>query len=253
MGCVNQGGELYVVNEQNKDLAFYGMSTENDTTIIHFLRILSGPLKISLLCQILSNTLQACLNNGSRRILIHEQYLEDKDTLLKFGYLQDNTGVYVKHIKNGVISKDHISETLRDEGVDVKDGVWTEEQMLGIELTMFPLKIQDLELPVYIIPIRQHWAGQLFDSTISGETLFGALPNRLWSIENVYYRHTRPITEAAPARILWYVSGQGKVGTHRKMIVACSYLTEVHTGRGQDLYRRFKQYGIYEWPDIYHF
>lgn len=251
MGCVNQGGVLYVVKEQKKELAFYGLSTENDSAIIHFLRIKNGPLKISLLCQILSNTLQLCLNNGFRRILIQERYLEEKDTLHRFGYLQDDIGVYVKRIQCDVISKDHISEMFRDEGVDVKDGEWTKEQMVGIELSMFPLKIQDLDLPVYIIPIRHYWAGQLFDSAISGETLFGALPNKLWSMENVYYRHTRPITEVAPARILWYVSGKGKGGTHRKMIVACSYLMEVHTGKGQELYRRFKQYGIYEWPDIY--
>jgi hypothetical protein len=106
-------------------------------------------------------------------------------------------------------------------------------------------------MPCYIIPIKQYWAGQLFDSAISGENLFGAIPSKLWSIENVYYRHTRPITEEAPARILWYVSGGGKMGTHKKMIVGCSYLTEVHTGKGQDLFRRFKRYGIYEWEHIY--
>ena len=81
--------------------------------------------------------------------------------------------------------------------------------------------------------------------------LFGAIPNKLWNIENVYFRHTRPILERAPARILWYISGDVKNGTHKRMIVASSYLMEVHTGKGQDLFRRFKHYGIYEWSHIY--
>lgn len=253
LGCVNQGGKLYVVKEQKTELAFYGISNIEDAAIICFLRIVNGPLKMSLMCQILNDTLQMCLANGYREILMHEHNLDEleKDVLLKFGFLPERNGLYLKRIKSEVICKDRISEMLRSDGVDVKDEIWTNEQMLRMELSMFPLKIRDLEIPVYIIPIRHCWAGQLFDSTISGETLFGALPSKLWSMENVYYRHTKPITETAPARILWYVSGQGRGGTHRKMIVACSYLREVYTGKGQELYRLFKQYGIYEWEDIY--
>lgn len=77
------------------------------------------------------------------------------------------------------------------------------DQLLQMERMFFPLKIRELEIPTYIIPIRPYWAGQLFDNVISSENLFGAEPDKLWSIENVYYRHTMPITERAPARILW--------------------------------------------------
>ena len=66
----------------------------------------------------------------------------------------------------------------------------------------------------------------------------------------MYYRHKKPITEEQPARILWYVCDRKERGAHSKMVVASSYLTEVHTGKGQELYRRFKHYGIYEWSDM---
>lgn len=253
MGCVNAGGELYIVNAQEKCLAFYGLQvSENDATI-HFLRIADGPIKGSLLCQIVTNTLQECVAQGQRKIVLQEKYLEEeqKDTLLRFGFLTLENGTFVKYIRSEVICKSGIDALLGSEGLVAKTDNWNKTQMVRMELSFFPLKIQDLEIPMYIIPIRAYWAGQLFDSAISGENLFGAIPDKLWSIENVYYRHTKPLTEIAPARILWYVSGHGYAGTHSKAVVGCSYLTEVHTGKGQDLYRRFKRYGIYEWEHIY--
>ena len=34
-------------------------------------------------------------------------------------------------------------------------------------------------------------------------------------------------------------------------IIACSYLDEVNTGTAKSLFQKFKNYGIYEWKDIY--
>jgi GNAT superfamily N-acetyltransferase len=253
MGCVNAGGELYIVNAQDNCLAFYGLQVNENDATIHFLRIADGSLKGSLLCQIVTNTLHECVSQGQRRILLLENYLEEeqKDTLLRFGFLSLEDGTFVKYIRSEVITKSGINSLLKNNGLETKTETWNKEQMLRLELSFFPLKILDLEIPTYIIPIRAYWAGQLFDSAISGENLFGAKPDKLWSIENVYYRHTKPLTETAPARILWYVSGHGYTGTHAKAVVGCSYLTEMHTGKGQDLYKRFKRYGIYEWEHIY--
>lgn len=253
MGCVNAGGELYIVNAQENCLAFYGLHINESDATIHFLRIANGPLKGSLLCQIVTNILQECVVQGQRKILINEKYLEEeqKDALLRFGFLFWENGSLVKYIRSDVITKSGIDALLRSEGLAAKIDTWNIKQMVRMELSFFPLKIRDLDIPTYIIPIRAYWAGHLFDSTISAENLFGAIPSKLWSIENVYYRHTKPLTETAPARILWYVSGHGYAGTHAKTVVGCSYLTEVHTGKGQDLFKRFKLYGIYEWEHIY--
>lgn len=253
MNCVNAGGELLTVDAQKSRLAFYGVSVTTEVATIHFLRLADGPLKGSLLCQIVNNTLQECVAGNQRKIIVTERYLDDdqKDALLRYGFLTEEDGTFVKHIRSEVIMQSEIGEMLRSKGLEHKSETWSKEQMVRMELSFYPLKIRDLDMPCYIIPIKQYWAGQLFDSAISGENLFGAIPSKLWSIENVYYRHTRPIKEKAPARILWYVSGGGKMGTHKKMIVGSSYLTEVHTGKGQDLFRRFKRYGIYEWGHIY--
>ena len=53
----------------------------------------------------------------------------------------------------------------------------------------------------------------------------------------MYYRHTKPITERFPARVLWYASGGDKFYSHAKSIVASSYLTDVMTGNPKTLFR----------------
>ena len=90
----------------------------------------------------------------------------------------------------------------------------------------------------------------MFDKSIAGENLFGANVSKLWNVENVYYRHIKPITEKFPLIILWYASS-GKGTIRHKAIVACSYLDEVFTGLPKELFRMHKHYGVYEWEHIY--
>lgn len=253
MDCLNNRGEMYTVNAKEQKLAFYGESINAQTTTIHFLRIVDGPLKGSLLCQIVSNAVQECVRAKRGRIVIQERYLDDeqKESLMRMGFLRQKDDMFVKHIRNETVTISELPRVLADAGIYTEEVPTTKEELVRMELVFFPLKILDLDIPTYIIPIRQYWAGQLFDNVISGENLFGAVPSKLWSIENVYYRHTNPIKEVAPARILWYVSEGNRPGTHKKMIVGSSYLMEVYTGKGQTLYRRFKHYGIYEWEHIY--
>ena len=240
--CVNCNGELYTVCFQGQEVAFYGFTEEFETAVIPFIRFTESPLRTSLFCQIISDLLRKCVSDDKKQILIEEKYLSEdqKSFLLNFGFQKSDVDTFLKEIKNQIVIKDELQ--------------WKDlstEKLIRIEKVFFPLKIRDLEIPCYIVPIKAYWAGQLFDSSISGETLYGADPSRLWSFENVYYRHTRPITEKAPGRILWYVSDNKGAYIHSKMIVACSYLTEVHTGKPKDLFRLFKHYGIYEWRDIY--
>ena len=240
-GCVNYGGEIYIVSDHGKNVSFSGVSVNEEEARIHFLRVAEGPLCTSLFCQIVTDLLKKCVEEGRRRIVIEDKYLsgEQRVFLLNFGFLQQGE-TFVKEIRNEIVAASSLP--------------WknlTDQQLLRIENIYFPLKIRDLDIPCYIVPIKPYWAGQLFDSVVSGGQLFGADPSRLWSFENVYYRHTKPITEKAPARILWYESNDNQERARSKRVVGCSYLTEVYTDKPKILYKRFKHYGIYEWSDIY--
>lgn len=241
-GCVNEGGKLFTVNFQEQKLAFYGVRDSAETSTFEFLRLAESSLCASLMCQIVTDKLRECAKQKRKFIVLKEKYLTEKqmDFLISIGFQQQAQGAFVKEIRNEIVNKAELP--------------WqnlSNEDWVRIEMMFFPLKIRDLDIKTYIIPIWPSWAGQLFDSTISSEDLFGADPEKLWSFENVYYRHTKPVTEMPPARILWYVSGHGETCSHSKAIVGCSYLTDMKIGKAKELFKMYKHYGIYEWKDIY--
>lgn len=246
-----KNGNIYLMKRNGLIIAIYGISEQEDLIDIELLRIAAKDICNSLFFQIISEILKKNRKSNEFKIVFKEKYInnEQKDILRKFGFIEDGD-THVKFVYNRIVSKDAVTDIIRQSYPDVT--IWHDNSILfEIEKKLFPLKILGLNIPTYIIPIRQYWAGQLFDISIASEDLFGANPEKLWSFENVYYRHTKPITEKFPARILWYVSGKGDSFYHKQSIVASSYLTEVMTGKPKTLFRLNSRYGIYEWKHIY--
>ena len=246
-------GKLYVFKRHGDTIAFYGITEKKNSTDIELLRISDKDICNALFFQIISEILKRNLKSEKTQIVFREKYITEKqkDILEKFGFVLQNN-LYVKYVYNIIVAKEDeiLSDIIHQSYPSITVGD-NDRLLLAVERTLFPLKIKGLNIPTYIVPIMPYWAGQLFDLTIAGEDLFGANPEKLWSFENVYYRHTKPITEKCPGRILWYVSGKDKHYSHAKSIVASSYLTEVMTGKPKDLFHVNRRYGIYEWKDIY--
>jgi predicted nucleic acid-binding protein/GNAT superfamily N-acetyltransferase len=249
---------INVIKQDKKAIAFFSYKYEDTTLIITFIRLLDSNQKQTLFMQLITDFINKAINKKLSKIIMKEKHISDSHKLilerLGFSYCSSS---WIKHLYDRIIeksqlleldcnlSKDSITEILKEENEYKMKNI-----LLSIEHKFFPLKISDLDIPCYIIPIKPYWAGQLFDMHISGSTLFGAVPDKLWNIENVYYRHVKPITEIAPARILWYASS-GKTINRSRAIIATSYLDEVMTGSPKLLFRRNKHYGVYEWSNIY--
>lgn len=246
-------GKLYTVKKQNEIIAFYGVSKETDKETIEFVRVANDASRNSLFFQIVFDVISNCLKENKEQVCIKEKYLDAEwETLIqKLGFFSKQQEGYVKYLVNKILSIREVKSIAQHYHLPFESDENDKAQLIKIENYLFPVKILGLNLPIYIIPIKSYWAGQLFDFSIADEDLFGADPNKLWGFENVYYRHTKPIKEIAPARILWYVSGGDKGFTRSKSIVATSYLVEVQTGKPKGLFRLYKHYGIYEWNHIY--
>ena len=117
-----------------------------------------------------------------------------------------------------------------------------------IEVKYWPAKIYGSTLPNFIVPIKPAFAGRLFDSRLSSQTLFARPPTLGLSREHVYYRAPRPNVLVAPARIIWYVSAPRRRGGGE--VRACSRLTEVVTGHPNTLFRRYEHLGVYRLLDV---
>lgn len=243
-------GTLYVLKRYGEVVALYGLIEKQDSIDIELLRISAKDICSAIFFKLISEILQSTLKSNKSQIVLKEKFItkEQKEILGNFGFIRQYD-YYIKYVFNKIIAKENISQITQKIYPEVTIDL-SERILFEVERKLFPLKIQGLNIPTYIIPIQPYWAGQLFDTAIASEDLFGANPEKLWSFENVYYRHTKPIKEKFPARVLWYASGGDKFCSHAKSIIASSYLTDVMTGNPKTLFRVNKRFGIYEWKDI---
>ena len=111
-----------------------------------------------------------------------------------------------------------------------------------------PYRVVSAGIPSFFVPIRHGWATRLLGAGLAE----GQLWAQEWGLglrrELVYYRNPRNAGGlAAPARLLWYVSGkQPGAG----MIRATSHLTEVAVDDADRLYHRFQPLGVYTRDDV---
>jgi len=144
----------------------------------------------------------------------------------------------------------NFAKIMTDEQEQKKMSMWEMEGYL------FPGKIIDAYIPTFIIPIKPFWAHNLFDVKLANQTLFGATkPDLAINRDAVYYKSKKGPKELKPGvtgRILWYVSDDKDRGyTGVSAVRACSRLSDVAIGKPKELYRRFRNLGIYEWQNVY--
>ena len=240
-----------VKDKDGKVVAICVYHLDVTTVFVDILRIVNIAIKPTLYMQLVADILNSGINEGAKSLEIRDFNLEIEliSVLSKFGFIKVDSK-WVKHMFTEVISKDDVEGFLKTQEIQLGYTPTSVDDFMKIEHQFYPLKIWDIDVPCYIIPIKPYWAGQLFDYNISGSSLFGAEETKLWNIENVYFRSTRPITEIAPARILWYASADKNI-QRKSSIVATSYLDEVLSDKPKELFRNNKHYGIYEWNNIH--
>jgi hypothetical protein len=111
----------------------------------------------------------------------------------------------------------------------------------AIERQLRPLRVVDAQLESWLVPIKAPWASQLFGVP---RDIYGQDDHLGISVEHVYYRGGRA-GEAAPARVLWYVSGHGHMA-----VIGCSDLIEVRDGTPKELHRSFRRLGVYGFDEV---
>lgn len=240
-----------------------GVSSEK-TISVSILRTRKVKIAYVLFYQLISDILNYSSEYGLNQVIITDKFLSEsqKEILENFEF-EIKDGNYHKTSIKGLIPTSEVfsHEVIASNGLNlshIKDKIEAVSEEEGrllkfqLERKLWPIKLVDLDIPTYVIPIRRHWASQLFDFYQADQTLFGAKAELVWHRENIYYRNVKPVSEKYPARILWYVSSENKITTGRHMgIVACSYLDEVSIAPAKLLFQQFKNFGVYEWNDIY--
>jgi len=116
------------------------------------------------------------------------------------------------------------------------------EVIAEYERSWWPVKVIDSQLPTYVIPIQQAFSRDLLGVP---ETI-DPRPDLGLSRDHVYYRSSKGLRMAAPARLLWYMSGGGKSAYGQPAIVGCSQLEEIINGPAVELHHRFQHFGVWK-------
>ena len=260
--------ELTTISKNDNLLAFIIFDrTENNKLKIPIFRFLKSDLKKTLAKHLLFKAIFTATQEQKILIEINEEYLDVE--LLRIieetRFVQINNSWQKINI-NGVLKESDIYSKVNKIAYNNED---TEKILSTIaiknnktddkyefvkkynsERYLSPLKIEDFEIPTFIVPIKPHWAEILFDDKSKEKlALFEPEYELLLNRENVYYRSAKPKILKAPARILWYLS-ENKKQKKKGQIRATSYIDEVFIDTPKKLFKQFKQLGVYDWKQI---
>jgi predicted nucleic acid-binding protein/GNAT superfamily N-acetyltransferase len=255
--------ELVTVTKENEFIALvvYDRS-ENNTLGIPLFRVLKNRLKETLTKHLLFKIIQIATSEDRRYIDFTDNALDIvTDEIIGETRFIRIDEIWRKINLTGTLPQKVVLEQLADFGdveiierincFEPSNSVLNDNTInYSIERYLFPLKITDLILSNFIIPIKSYWAEELFDDKSEQKLAFFE-PNYhlLLNRENVYYRSATPKILKSQSRILWYVS-ENKQSGQKGHIRACSYIDAIFVDDPKKLYKQFKQLGIYSWPQI---
>ena len=122
--------------------------------------------------------------------------------------------------------------------------------ILHLEERFSPLKIDVEFVPNYVVPIKPRWAKDLFDPEIGPRELWESPMEKTLNPRSVYYKALGGFSEnLRNCRIIWYVSADTDFAL-AKSLRCSSIMTKRVTGSSNDLFRRFRRFGIYEFNNV---
>jgi len=239
---------------------------EGNCLAVGLLRTCDTVLSATLASVLVSEVVKQAVSLNLQLVRVEDPYLSASvREALREAYFWVEKGLWYRAILRGIASIETTGSLLKEraalypslqqhhEMLIEKLRSWAETRDCGeawaVEQAIWPAKLAGTTIPSYIIPIRPHWAAQLFDSRLAAGRLFPSNPMLLLGTENAYYTGSSCASVETPGRVLWYVSYDKQVpGT--KGIRCASTLEDVLCGSAKSVYRQFRRMGAYSWRDV---
>ena len=248
-----------VADEQMQPVALYAQRKGPASLEVPLLRAV-GPLASTLSRHVAHIQRQRALQLGLPEARVCDDMLSAsfRAALAAEGYRYDEAGAWRATPRRGVLRANAIGAFGRSPDRDQRA---INERLRGVaedlprsprlaadlERELAPLKVLGAGIRSYLVPIKSHWAAELFDSALSRGTLFGRDPALGISREHVYYSGAlRP--PRIPARIVWYVSGAARAGS--APVRSVSTIQEAVVDRPGTLYRRYQHLGVWKRDEV---
>ena len=256
-----------VLDSNGNVMAIAISTTTEEETVVSLLRVRLGDVKRrfgrTLIRYLLGNADRVFGSSSVMRFTDVPEYMVE--SFNEFGFLATDeaairisipkvltplelTGELSKLSEAGVLAGSQLSDIsdLLQTAIDEKDAA----TILQLEEQFSPLKIDVEFVPNYIVPIKPRWAKDLFDPEIGPQELWESPMEKTLNPRSVYYKASGGFSkELRNCRIIWYVSADADFSL-AKNLRCSSIMTKRVTGIPNDLFRRFRRFGIYEFANV---
>jgi len=238
------GGFLWAIRgPEDGLLAIAAFDVRDGQLVVHALRVSKTVHQLTYARQLIHLIRQRTVEENCSEIEVRDADAEYAvDALVNEGF-QQQSGHWFAKCETGIFGWD--SPQLSDIREALSRPISDASLISETERRSWPVRFDTGRVPCYIVPIRPLWARALFDADPPQGNMFDRSMNLGLAREHVYYRSYRTSLEF-PARLLWYVSGQGPNSGFRGV----SWLDSVVSDRPRSLFRRFGAQGIYEEADV---
>ena len=243
---------LYLFCDSSGPVAFVALRS-GDVAEVPVCRVRRGPAEPTIARQLLGWLRDRCLELGSAAIRITDEHSGQwiDSSCESEGFLPDQYPIAVPI--TGAVTISAIVEVLTrpplTEAIDsrhaqaLSDLTPVPAAVHSLESIFYPVIVTGVGLRTVRIPIKPHYAVELFDNALSESRLWGRERSIALRREHVYFRapNARSLL-AAPARLLWYVTGDKDKGGGT--LRARSLLDECVVGDVDQLISRYSHLGV---------
>jgi GNAT superfamily N-acetyltransferase len=249
---------LYLFCDNGNPVAL-GAVTSGDIRAVPVCRVRSGPAEPTLARQLLGWLRDKCLEMGALAVQITDahsgQWIESR--FVAEGFLPDQrpTAIPIRATTTidgvgAVLASPPLASRLAPEHAEALSRlVPSPAAAHSVESVFHPVIVTGAGLRTVRVPINPHFAVELFDHALSEGRLWGRDKSVALRREHVYFRTpTVPALLAAPARLLWQVTGDKRHGGGT--LRAWSLLDETVVGDVDQLISRFSHLGVLDRSEI---
>jgi ribosomal protein S18 acetylase RimI-like enzyme len=249
---------LYLICDKGDPVAL-GAVTSGDILEVPVCRVRHGPPEPTMARQLLGWLRDKCLEMGASAVQITDehsgQWIESR--FVAEGFLPDSrpTAVPIRGATTiagvgAALAASPLATRLDPEHAEALSQLTPSPAAAhSVESVFHPVIVTGAGLRTVRVPINLHYAIELFDHSLSEGRLWGRDRSVALRREHVYFRTpTAPSLLAAPARLLWQVTGDKRHGGGA--LRAWSLLDETVVGDVDQLISRFSHLGVLDRTEI---
>ena len=237
------GGRIeHLVTDAKEPLALAAMYRNRTGVTVTALRGAAGQQSYTAARQMVHHLRAIVASEGPATVIVDDQTHPSVERALRDEGFRPEGSAWKAVVQTGVFGPgDALPQELSQIGWDRLDAHLVREY----ERCAWPSKVFSGAVRSYMVPIKPEYARVLLGYEEPQARLFELHLRAAAARENTYYMTPRRSLEA-PARIIWWVSGGGALGGVRAM----SWLDEVDTGDPHRLFRKHRDRGVLDKPQV---